>query len=261
VVNDHGRKGIVVDTATGRITMELDGGDYFPETVPFASSFAEYHGRSVLVHRTDWNRLDVSDPQSGEVLTQRGPTCYERGESRPDHYLDYFHGRLCLSPDGSALLDDGWIWHPVGAVTVWSLDRWLNDNVWESEDGPSRAELCWRDWYWDRGMCWAGRDRVVVGGLGNDADFILPGARIFAREADGRWREVLTFAGPQGDFFADRSYLFTAHESGLTLWDLTDGARRARIDGFRPSRMHPLSHECVEIGPQQLRFWTPPAEL
>jgi hypothetical protein len=114
IVDDYGRQGLVLETSSGRVTMELDGGKYHPETVPFSVSFVDFGGRPLLVHRTAWNRLDVSDPAHGLLLTQRTPTSFERGETRPEHYLDYFHEALYVSPDGGHLLDDGWIWHPMG---------------------------------------------------------------------------------------------------------------------------------------------------
>jgi len=62
VVNDYGRHGQVLDLRSGRVTMMLDGGDYHPETVPFSLAFFEARGRPVVIHRSDWNRLDLSDP-------------------------------------------------------------------------------------------------------------------------------------------------------------------------------------------------------
>lgn len=117
VVNDYGRFGEVLDLTTGRATLALDGGDYNEETVPFSLAFARHGDATVVVHRTDWNRLDVSDARTGELLTARP-------SDAPEHKLDYFHGALYLSPGGSRILDDGWIWHPVGFPAVWSLDRW-----------------------------------------------------------------------------------------------------------------------------------------
>ena len=144
VVNDYGRRGVVVDLGrSGRTTMLLDGGRYHPETVPFSLVFGEHHGRPVMVHRTAWNRLDVADPESGRLLTARTHASAAPGE-RPEHYLDYFHGRLHLSPDGRWLADDGWVWSPVGLPVIWNLGRWLDGNPWESEDGPSRQRLCQR---------------------------------------------------------------------------------------------------------------------
>ena len=118
VVSDYGQYGQVIDLRSGKITIKLDGGDYEPETVPFSFRFASWQGRVVFIHRTAWNRLDVSDASSGQLLSKRGPTAYQNGEQRPEHYLDYFHGALYLSPKGTRILDDGWVWHPVGIPVV-----------------------------------------------------------------------------------------------------------------------------------------------
>jgi hypothetical protein len=114
VVNDYGHHGQVVDLRSGAVTLSLYGGSHHPETVPFSLAFTRHQGRTVGVHRTDWNRLDVSDAATGELLTSRGPTSYQSGEPRPEHYLDYFHGALHLSPGGQWIADDGWVWQPFG---------------------------------------------------------------------------------------------------------------------------------------------------
>ncbi len=80
LVHDYGRYGIVVDLLGKRITMTLDGGDYHPETVPFSLSFIIHNERPVIIHRTAWNRLDASDPETGRLLTARGPTDDQSGE-------------------------------------------------------------------------------------------------------------------------------------------------------------------------------------
>lgn len=168
VVNTRGRQGAVVDLQTGAVTMRLDRGDYRVEHSNFPAAFAEVDGRTVLVHGTDWNRLDASDPRTGELLTARAFAPYERGGPLPEHYLDYFHGGLAVSPDGRFVADNGWVWSPTGAVVAWDLHRWLRENPWESEDGPSRRPLCWRDYFWDGPLCWVDNDRLAVWGYGTD---------------------------------------------------------------------------------------------
>src|SRR5258708_20088087 len=101
------------------------------------------------IHGSGWNRLDGSDSATGELVSDRNPTSYRRGEDRPAHYLDYFHGRLVLSPDGRRIVDDGWVWHPFGIPDVWDIQAWLDNNVWESEDGPSKLSLASRAYYWN----------------------------------------------------------------------------------------------------------------
>jgi hypothetical protein len=264
VVEDYGRYGVVVDLRTGRITTQLDGGDGHPWTVPFSLAFALHRGREVVVHRTAWNRLDVSDPESAQLLTAREPTSYGRGEARPAHDLDYFHGSLHLSPDGRRLLDDGWVWHPVGIPVVWDLQTWLDENIWESEDGPTRRYLADRYYYWDHGMCWIDDRHVALEGIGSDDDHMVAGVRIFdvtqpADSASITWpmvKEVAAFAGPSGDLFSDGQQLFTAAEDGLSVWDLATGERTAYGPGFRPRRFCPASGEFVEIRDGEVSVWS-----
>jgi hypothetical protein len=63
VVNDYGRFGEVLDMGTGGVTLTLDGGGYYEDTVPFSLAFARHGDATVVVHRTDWNRLEVSATQ------------------------------------------------------------------------------------------------------------------------------------------------------------------------------------------------------
>jgi hypothetical protein len=257
VVNDYGRWGEVVDLRSGSATLSLDGGDYCEETVPFSFAFAELRGRTFAIHRTDWNRLDISDPATGELLSARGPTRYAAGEPRPEHYLDYFHGALLVSPSSTRVLDDGWVWHPVGLPSVWSLEKWL-ENVWESEDGQSRMDLCARNSSWNGPFTWIDDERAVVGGLGEDDADMVAGARVFDVTSRGDpgpgWRpdlpwarEIASFAGPAGAFFSDGKWLFSADETGLSRWDPITGERTGHVPGFRPSHHHRGARELVEL--------------
>lgn len=266
VVNDYGHHGQVIDLATGKVTKALDGGDYHPETVPFSLAFAESNGGTLVIHRTAWNRLDISDPSTGKLLTERRPTSYQRGEERPEHYLDYFHGALHISPNGELIVDDGWIWHPVGIPTVWSLERWVTENVWESEGGSTKRDICARDYYWDHAIVWLTDSKVVVGGIGDDDNDMIDGARIFDIAGYGdigpNWRqdshwaqEVASFAGPAGTFFADGELLFSSDAAGLSRWDPVDGARTGLVPNFHPTRQHPGTTELAELSEGVLRLW------
>jgi hypothetical protein len=263
VVNDYGKRGAVYRVGSSDPTMTLDGGDYHPETVPFSFIFVEHRGRCLALHRTAWNRLDASDSATGELLTDRSPTSYRRGEDMPAHYLDYFHGRLVVSPDGRRIVDDGWVWHPSGIPEVWDIEAWLDNNVWESEDGPTKLSLAARAYYWDHALCWLDSKHVALGGIGEDDDYIFDGVRLFAVDeiaptSSPRWRsarEVGTFAGPSGLFFSDGQRLFSSAGDGLSLWDVSEGARIGRIEGFRPTRQHPTSRELIELrGPLLIRW-------
>lgn len=269
VVNDYGQYGSIFDIHASKVTLKLDGGTYHPETVPFSFAFAEWKGRAVAIHRTDWNRLDVSDAETGQLLTSRGPTSYRKGEQRPQHYLDYFHGALYLSPNGSRILDDGWVWHPVGIPVVWDLQRWLAGNIWESEDGPSKRDLCGRDYYWDHGLAWLSDSRIAVGGIGNDSNEIIDGARIFdisrTENASPRWRsdwvcarEESAFAGPSGRFFSGGNLLYSSGNNTLSIWDPATGIRTGQIEGFNPGHQHLGAAELAQLCETKLVRWNFP---
>jgi hypothetical protein len=258
VVNDYGRYGQVMDMRSGEITVALKGGEYHQETVPFSFAFAEWKGRAFAIHRTAWNRLDISDPSTGELLTDRSPTVWRRGQERPEHYLDYFHGALYVSPRGAYIADDGWVWSPSGIPRVWSLDRWLSDNIWESEDGPTTINLCQRAYYWGGAITWIDERFIAIGGIGADDELMIDGARIFDLALSTNaphspetspWRayELKAFPGPAGVFFSDGARLFSSDANGLSRWDLVDGAQTGQIPNFRPTRSHRGANELIQL--------------
>lgn len=258
VVNDYGRYGQVIDLASGKVTLSLDGEDYYPETVPFSFAFTEFNSRVVAIHRTQWNRLDCSDAATGKLLTERGPTRYQRAGERPEHYLDYFHGALCVNPSGTRIAVDGWIWHPVGVPYAWSLEQWLSENVWESEDGPTKMDLCTRLYYWDVSMTWLDDTRIAVAGIGDDDADMHAGARVFdvtkpgspsiLSRSDWPWaQELKAFAGPTGPFFSDGLSLFSADETGLSRWNVVAGVRTAHIPDIQPTHHHRGARELVQV--------------
>ena len=266
VVNDYGTFGEVVDLRSGLPTMTLDNHGYHQDTVPFSLAFTERDGRPVVIHRTDWNRLDASDAATGALLTARGPTDLRHGGERPEHYLDYFHGALYLSPDGRRILDDGWVWQPYGVPVVWDVDKWLAGDVWESEDGASLRCLCVRD-DWDRPVVWLDADRVAVGGLGEDAGDMHPGVRVFDTALDaprtGRMAgcvETISFEGPDGPLFCRGALLFASAPTGLTVWDPQDGTLLVTVPGYSPAHLHPATGEFAELvdDGRRLRLWRPP---
>lgn len=265
VVEDHGNRGVVLDLATGTVTMRLDGGDYHEDVVPFSLLFAEHEGAPVVVHRTAWNRLDVSDPATGRLLTTRDlPDSAVPGDET--HFLDYFHGALYLSPDGTRIYDDGWVWQPLGVPVVWSLPAWLRDDPFESEDGASRIEYAFLD-EWDRGVAWIRPDRIAVYDAG-DNDGQAPCVRVLDPTRPGSspavtsevMMTVTTFPGPDGRYFTDGARLFIANEAGLEAWDVDAGEKVFAVPDFRPVRQHPHTLELIELGSRVVRCWQPRAD-
>lgn len=256
VVNDYGRYGQIIDVQTGEVTLHLDGGDYQEYTVPLSFAFAEVSTGVIAIHRTAWNRLDFSNPANGSLLSERSFQPSE--EEEPDHDLDYFHGALHVNPSCTWIVDDGWIWHPVGVPQSWSLNRWFSENVWESEDGPSKKDLCGRVYHWDCSMTWLDDTRVVISGIGDHDTDMVEGARVFDVTASGKagpeWHsdcewalELTAFAGPAGRFFSDGISLFSSNKEGLSRWCVEDGARTGHLPDFEPAHHHRGARELVQL--------------
>lgn len=242
VAERAGRRAVVLEPVSGRVTMSLLRDDYHPEHCRFPLAFFELSGKLHLVHATAWNRLEVSDPYTAVLLTARDPLTYRSRDARPEHYLDYFHAGLKVSPDGMWVIDNGWVWQPVGVVRAFSLARWVEGSPFESEDGPSVKELCWRSYFWDGPVCWVGERTVAVWGGrkdGEDVDELTPAARIFDVESG---LELRSFPGPAAGFAFDPPYL-VAHDAdhGAAVWDPSTGERLARDPSLSPEAYHPGS--------------------
>ena len=259
VVTDFGQSGSVMNLSTGQITMRLDGDQNHIDSVPFSLAWSEYGGETVLVHRTSWNRLDVSNPADGTLLTERTVPPFVEGEDEGKK-LDYFHGALFVSPDGNNLLNDGWNWEPVGRPVVWSIQEWLTNNVWESEVGRTKLTVPHQNHYWNQGFSWIGNRHVAVEGIGHPDDEMIPGVRIFDITPNGDEeklaREAVVFAGPMGQLFADGDHLFSSDEQGLAIWSISQGALTGRISGFSPTAHSALDRTLIDAKNDSIRRWS-----
>lgn len=238
VVNTRGQHGIVIDLQNSQVTMNLIRDDYHPEVSNFPIAFFEHQGRLLLVHGTEWNRLEISDPLSGELITRRAPTNYLEGETRSEHYLNYFHCGLTISPDQRWIVDNGWIWHPYGVLEAWDLQRWLIHNVWESEDGTSRKTLCWREWFWDGPLCWLENKIIAVYGYGKYEWELIPAVCIYDLETG---EELRWFPGPHGELAFDEHLFSFSKEQGTAIWDKETGERLLHAPDFCPTSYHPTA--------------------
>ena len=244
VAETRGQRGVVIDLVTGHSTVDLRRDNYHIAVSDFPIAFFSMDERTYLVHGTAWNRLDISDPATGKLLTERAYAPPEEGSRHRKHYLDYFHGDLSVSPNGEWVADDGWVWHPVGDVTVWSMKQWLKANVWESEDGPSRKSLCCRYYFWGGPLCWVDDRRLAVWGHGDDDELIIPAVRLFDAETG---QEIRSFAGPKGALVFDgHLYAFSA-DHGTSVWDVETGERLLNDEAFCPTSYHHGTHEFISL--------------
>lgn len=268
VAQASGPNATLIEVKTGKTIVQLSRGDYHCENSHFPIAFFQHQKCTYLIAGSDWNRLDVYDPASGKLLSERGPTCYVNNEM-PPHYLDYFHGGLCISPDHQFVVDNGWVWHPVGVLRSWNLPAWLH-NQWESEDGPTTLDLACRE-IWDSPVCWIDNSTLAFWGWGDD-EWILP-AIVLTDVRDGK--HLKWFPGPQvrqsgawpprrpaESLFFDQ-YLFAVDDAvGTTVWNIESGECLLTAPEVKPWRYHPDSKEFMEITPTGFRvstLITPPA--
>ncbi|MBJ6764860.1 hypothetical protein JGU66_29195 [Myxococcaceae bacterium JPH2] len=252
VANAAGSHGVVLSLDSGAVTMKLDRGTYHVTHCQFPLAFFRDGDRTLLVHGTEWNQLDISDPSTGERLTPRPDDAATKSEDAKAHGLDYFHCGLTVSPDGQWLVDDGWVWHPVGILTSLSLRRWLHENVWESEDGPSRKSLRQVEYFWDGPRCFVGPRLLAVWGFGSTDRTLFDAALVLDIES-GKLRRW--FPGPRGDFHCDGQFLLTrASDEGTAVWNWETGERLLVDAELKPTAWHPAARSFVSVvAPGQFR--------
>lgn len=242
VVETRGGSGVVVDVESGELTMMLDRGQHRLEGARFPVAFAQLGERLLLVHGTGWNRLDLSDPRTGEPLAPPRDQA-----SLEAHALDYACSSLTVSPDGEWVVDNGFSAEQAGMVAAFRLRPWLDGNPWEPEDGPSKRYLCQRWDYWDGPLCWLDPGTLAVWGYGPDGRCLAPAVIVFDLESGEaeRW-----FPGPRGQLVFDGRFLCSLGDGeGVSVWDPASGERLLHDAGFQPLRYHPGARQFLTTNP------------
>ncbi|MFH7596355.1 ATP-binding protein [Streptomyces racemochromogenes] len=134
------------------------------------------------------------------------------------------------------------------------IDPGDDESAW-SQDLPL-WELPGCAYHWNRPVAWLDEDHLVVGGLGDDEQQLVPGARAFRLGRDGSGtvpEEVAAFGGPEGRFFAANGLLFSTSETGTDIRDPATGARTGTLAGFRPTHHDLARGELIEATTSGLR--------
>jgi hypothetical protein len=223
--------------------VALDRGVYHVQQTPFPMAFIRIDGQFLLAHATGWNRVDLSDPAAGALVTpQQFHAAEPRG--RPAHYLDYFYGALYPSPDGGLIVTDGWVRHPVGMPRVWDTAAG-GTSMSTKPRTASRPAACGRSAATGIIRC-AGSMTPgwLSAGIGADNEAMIPGVEIY----DARSATLLaSFAGPVGPLHCERERLFASSPRGLQIWDVRTGAQTGTVPGLALVRYHAGSHELAAI--------------
>lgn len=159
----------LIDLSNGAIKT-FSREDYHADVSSYSVGFLQYEGRTLFIHQTQWNRLDITDLQSGANLTEREVYCRLVSEGYCDvtgkyinavfdkkNHSGLFHSRLHVAPDSSHFLSNGWEWAPVDHIMVYNLNTFL------SRFEPSGYAINYYNGYnWDRPCTFIDSDRFVI---------------------------------------------------------------------------------------------------
>ncbi|MEJ2613174.1 MAG: hypothetical protein P8179_24760 [Candidatus Thiodiazotropha sp.] len=245
--------GVVIDLNTGQQVIPLNCGDYYIEHTPFPVNFIKHAGENLVVHATDWNRLDVTNLNTCQCLTKREFTEVGDNNIFKKSVFTEWNGHLEISPNQQKIATIGWIWHPVGIAFSWSIKDWLEHNVWEADYGKSKRSYCMWDYFWDSPFFWYNDNTLCIWGSSEFQDFgdtPIDSVAIFNAETEETIRE---FAGPTSDIFYFDQYLFSGlpkkdgTENGISVWDIEKGALLHKQPDINPRMYHPGLREFIEI--------------
>lgn len=264
IFQTYGRFGLVIDLDARKVTMKLERDDDYSDLTTFPLAFFRHEHQIFLVHGTKWNRLDISDPWTGKLLTHRDDPAFRLVGNRPEtdeHYVDFFHGKLLVSPDHEWIVDQGWEWHPLGSVTSWNIKSWLLSNKWESEDGPTKKILWWGKEDWNDPMCWISNTEVGISGISNPTLCGEEDRTSLSTERRFRIFNVMDgtlvkqFEIAEGALFFDQVLFCSSRERGLRIYDVTQGAVLFEDPTIKPKTYHKLSKEFVDYDYNEIRIY------
>lgn len=134
VGNGCGPHAVVMSLETCGVTIPLSGDQNQTDQAPFSFALIEHQGRTLVICRTRWNRLDISDSETSAHLTRRVAPVLGTGKDKQEEDTSAFRGRLIVNPDGTFVSDNGWFWGTFRLREFFSRSGWLAGNVREFED-------------------------------------------------------------------------------------------------------------------------------
>ncbi|VAW70262.1 hypothetical protein MNBD_GAMMA09-1602 [hydrothermal vent metagenome] len=243
VANCYGVYGEVINVQSSTQTMKLERSDYHVEHCYFPLVFTEYREQPLLIHATDWDHLDVSDPATG-VRVVMHPEKFDSDRCEQHERAASFRGELLVSPDHNWIIDNGWEWHPVGAVSSWSIKNWIEKNPWEFVSSASMVSHTGKEYFWGQPVCWVNNNTVCIWGWGQDDCQVLPAVSFYDVETGERtgW-----LCGPDGSLVFDRFLFAYSADKGTTVWDVDNGNCVLMDASANAKNYHPVGQYFVDI--------------
>lgn len=177
VFQKYGTNGCVYHVETGE-RRQFSRENYHADVSSYSNGLLVYKGQICLLHQTEWNRLDITNLETGVRMTDREvyyrllDETDDKGQRKHEekNYVDYFHGRICFSPDYQYFLDLGWVWQPDGVPFLYRTEDFLE------KFENSRINLTINDMAvycddWDQGAAWLDNDTFLIQFM-PDVDFL-----------------------------------------------------------------------------------------
>jgi hypothetical protein len=241
IAQTFGSFGVVLERQTGNVIYKLNRGDYGNaiDNSMFSVAFLLHGDREVVVHATNWNRLDATSLPDLIPLTERG-----------DVDDQYFQAMLTVSPDYRYIISNGWVWHPFGAMKSWDATAWITTSPTLAED--AKGELPYSEYLWDRPIAFVDdRTFIVWGGepIGDRMDH--DSAICFHDVVTGEEKNSfpVPFDGELG-IFDDSIYLMNK-DNGTIVYDARTFSPLKQLPDCRPLAFHSESGEMLEVNNDQ----------
>lgn len=170
VVNDFKRHGYVLNPEQG-YQLHLWRGEYYVEHSKSPISLYK-NDNSVphLIYADDWNRVQIMNLNTRQVLTATKSLIEEGAEERhieyyktqkesnklawPSNY-DYFYGELLMAPDNKHFASAGWFWGSYDCSNAYLIDDFIN-NIRISDIHITTGE------HIVRSMCWVNNNTIAI---------------------------------------------------------------------------------------------------
>jgi len=129
-----GTKGLLLKN--GEIIKELNRSFYQADAYEYPIVFIKVNDEYLIVHcPEEYNQIEIENIESGIRITSNS-------EREPG---DCFHSRFRVNDSNTALINAGWVWHPVGILEIYNLKKAIADNtIFDNPKSnlPVNTEVC-----------------------------------------------------------------------------------------------------------------------
>lgn len=249
--NNHDlNRGLILDLNSGETVMHVDIGDYRTGHTRFPLAFFTHDNQPIVIHGTDWNRIDATNLLTGQLLTERN---LNEAPEEPDEWncFSEWNGHLAVSPDQRRAACLGWVWHPIGMVYSWRLDNWLNGNPHEIDVSEEKKSHAAWDYFWDSEITWVDNSRLAIWcGHEMAQEITEPHVSIVNVEDETQY---LIIEGPENNFYIQDEVLIAKQKDMIGLWCCNTGTQLGQFQG-ELQHYHIADREWLQITNNIWRF-------